>query len=92
MAYGLAETNFITHVNGIPTPDLTSFLTEAVKIPDNSYFRLKLITFENVPWVAIIKKNEHYFPTIEFLKDSTEELGWRKVIHGAESRREGSWM
>jgi S1-C subfamily serine protease len=34
--YGLAPTNFITHVNGRATPDLESFLREVVKIPDNT--------------------------------------------------------
>ncbi|KAF2819600.1 Pro-apoptotic serine protease NMA111 [Ophiobolus disseminans] len=82
--YGLAPTNFLTHVNNIPTPDLTSFLSEVKKIADNEYFRLKVMTFDNVPWVATMKKNEHYFPTIEFVKDGAEELGWRKIVHEAE--------
>ena len=34
--YGLAPTNFITHVNGKPTPDLESFLAAVVEIPDNT--------------------------------------------------------
>jgi len=34
--YGLAPTNFITHVNGKPTSDLESFLAAVVKIPDNT--------------------------------------------------------
>lgn len=34
--YGLAPTNFITHVNNKPTPDLESFLAAVVKIPDNT--------------------------------------------------------
>ena len=34
--YGLAPTNFITAVNGVPTPDLETFLKEVVKIPDNT--------------------------------------------------------
>lgn len=34
--YGLAPTNFITHVNGKPTPDLESFLAAVIKIPDNT--------------------------------------------------------
>lgn len=79
--YGLAPTNFITHVNGVKTPDLDAFLKEAIKIPDNTYFRLKICTFDNVPWVATMKKNEHYFPTIEFVKDEAEALGWKKVLH-----------
>ena len=34
--YGLAPTNFITHVNGKPTPDIESFLAAAIEIPDNT--------------------------------------------------------
>lgn len=34
--YGLAPTNFITHINGDPTPDLKTFLEAVVKIPDNT--------------------------------------------------------
>ncbi|KAH3944055.1 pro-apoptotic serine protease [Parastagonospora nodorum] len=82
--YGLAPTNFLTHVNNIPTPDLSTFLREVKKIGDNEYFRLKVMTFDNVPWVATMKKNEHYFPTIEYVKDDTEALGWKRIIHECE--------
>lgn len=58
--YGLAPTNFITAVNGIPTPNLDSFVREVSKIPDNTYFRLRAVTFDNVPWVVTMKKNDHY--------------------------------
>jgi pro-apoptotic serine protease NMA111 len=34
--YGLAPTNFVTHVNGTPTPDLGAFVAAVVKIPDNT--------------------------------------------------------
>ena len=81
--YGLAPTNFLTHINGVPTPDLDAFLREATKIADNTYFRVKVMTFDNVPWVATMKKNEHYFPTMEFVKDADAPLGWRKVVHEA---------
>jgi hypothetical protein len=95
-AYGLGPTNFITHVNGVSTPDLDAFLKEVKKVPDNTYFRLKVMTFDNVPWVATMKKCEHYFPTVEFVKDanSTGSEGvlagkggtgaWRKVVHEAD--------
>ncbi|KAF2134651.1 trypsin-like serine protease [Dothidotthia symphoricarpi CBS 119687] len=83
--YGLAPTNFLTHVNNVPTPNLDTFLTEVKKIADNEYFRLKVMTFDNVPWVATMKKNEHYFPTIEYKKDSAEPLGWKKIIHECEA-------
>ena len=42
------------------------------------------MTFDNVPWVATMKKNEHYFPTIEYIKDAQEVLGWKKIIHECE--------
>ncbi|KAL8876281.1 MAG: hypothetical protein Q9192_008890 [Flavoplaca navasiana] len=81
--YGLAPTNFITAVNDVPTPTLTDFVKEANKVPDNTYFRLRVVTFDNVPWVATMKKCEHYFPTMEFVKEAgTGE--WQKRVFGKE--------
>ena len=68
-------------MNGVPTPDLDSFIGEANRIPNNTYFRLKLMTFDNQPWVATLKKNEHYFPTQEFVKDEQTREGWRRVVY-----------
>ena len=53
-------------VNGKPTPELSSFIQEVNKIPDNTYFRLRAMTFDNVPWVATMKKNEHYVRHVTF--------------------------
>ncbi|KAK5168987.1 uncharacterized protein LTR77_006296 [Saxophila tyrrhenica] len=92
--YGLAPTNFILAVNAVPTPDLASFIRETAKIPDNTYFRLKVMTFDNIPWVATMKKNEHYFPTVEFVKDAGVREGWRRVTYegGEVKRGEGELM
>lgn len=97
--YGLAPTNFITHVNGKPTPDLDAFLAAVKEIPDNTCksslmtfqfdcspltcpdFRLKAVTFDSVPWVVTMKKNEHYFPTVEWIKDKEVPCGWRRVTY-----------
>ncbi|KAK5938663.1 hypothetical protein PMZ80_008854 [Knufia obscura] len=79
--YGLAPTNFITHVNSVKTPDLDSFVTEVSKIPDNTYFRLRAMTFDNVPWVVTMKKNDHYFPMSEYVKDTSKPAGWRTVSY-----------
>ena len=70
--YGLAPTNFITAVNGVKTPTLKEFLAEVSKIPDNVYFRMRVVTFDDVPWVATMKKNEHYFPTMEFFRETAQ--------------------
>lgn len=88
--YGLAPTNFITAVNDIPTPTLTQFLDAVNKIPDNTYFRLRVCTFDNVPWVATMKKNEHYFPTVEYVKDSREPNGWRVRSWGEKGGVQGA--
>ncbi|KAI1113446.1 Pro-apoptotic serine protease NMA111 [Nemania sp. NC0429] len=84
--YGLAPTNFITHVNGDPTPDLKTFLETVVKIPDNTYFRIRAMTFDNVPWVVTMKKNEHYFPTMEWIKDGSEPCGWKRITYESGGR------
>lgn len=77
--YGLAPTNFVTHVNSVKTADLDAFVAEVSKIPDNTYFRLRAMTFDNVPWVVTMKKNDHYFPMSEYVKESTGS--WKTVSH-----------
>lgn len=79
--YGLSPTNFITAVNGVSTPDLSSFVKEVSKIPDNTYFRLRAVTFDNVPWVVTMKKNDHYFPMSEYIKDPSTPAGWRTISY-----------
>lgn len=88
--YGLSPTNFLTAINDTPTPTLSTFLEAVNRIPDNTYFRLRVVTFDNVPWVATMKKNEHYFPTMEFVKDASESCGWRRVVFGAEGEGAGA--
>lgn len=62
--YGLAPTNFITHVNSVETPDLDEFVQEVSKIEHNKYFRLRVMTFESVPSVVTMKKNDHYVQSL----------------------------
>lgn len=39
------------------------------------------MTFDNVPWVITMKKNDHYFPMVELIRDASESSGWRKVSY-----------
>ncbi|KAJ4523307.1 hypothetical protein HRR78_000803 [Exophiala dermatitidis] len=87
--YGLAPTNFITHVNGVKTPDLDTFVKEVSKIEDNTYFRLRAMTFDNVPWVVTMKKNEHYFPMSEYVKDDSKPTGWRVISYSGKGKQAG---
>ncbi|RPB20633.1 trypsin-like serine protease [Terfezia boudieri ATCC MYA-4762] len=75
--YGLCPTSFVIAVNGVKTLNLTDFLRESSKIPDNTYFRLRIITFDNIPYILTMKKNEHYFPTIEYIKNPNEPGSWK---------------
>ncbi|SCU96171.1 LANO_0E12706g1_1 [Lachancea nothofagi CBS 11611] len=68
--YGIAATNFITHINEIETPDLDTFLEVVKNIPDNTYCKIRLVTFDNVPFAISLKTNYHYFPTAQLKKDS----------------------
>lgn len=43
---------------------------------------LGIVTLANIEKKITIKRDEHYFPTIEWIKDSTSELcGWRREKH-----------
>lgn len=79
--YGLVPTMFITHINGVFTPDLDAFLKAVLPIPDNTYVRIRTTTFDNIPIVLTLKLNLHYFPTIELIKDETCENGWRQIVY-----------
>ncbi|KAL1888566.1 hypothetical protein Cpir12675_006130 [Ceratocystis pirilliformis] len=79
--YGLAPTNFITHVNRTETKTLDAFLDAVREIPNNTYFVLKAVTFDGVPWVVTMKKNDHYFPTVEWKKDDSDPCGWKRTVY-----------
>jgi hypothetical protein len=46
---------------------LDSFIEQVSAIPNNTYFRLRAVTFDNVPWVVTMKKNDHYVSLPSFL-------------------------
>ncbi|KAJ3216001.1 hypothetical protein HDU67_010079 [Dinochytrium kinnereticum] len=61
--YGLMPTQWITHINGKPTPTLDDFLEAVSGLPDNMYVRVKTISFDLVPSVLSVKNILHYWPT-----------------------------
>lgn len=42
---------------------------------------MRAVTFDSVPWVVTMKKNEHYFPTMELVKDPSDPCGWRRATY-----------
>lgn len=89
--YGLAPTNFITHVNGAATPDLDTFVKKVSTIPDNTYFRLRAMTFDNVPWVVTMKKNDHY---VSFAQSRSMAMLTKLVPHVGirQGPHEANWL
>lgn len=83
--YSIAPTNFITHVNGTPTPTLDEFLDVVRKIPDNTYVRLRVVTFDNVPFACSIKTCYHYFPTGVLEKNKDRE--WKSYSYDKDGNK-----
>ncbi|QPG76238.1 hypothetical protein FOA43_003624 [Brettanomyces nanus] len=71
--YTVGITNFITHVNEIPTPTLDEFLKVVRNIKDNTYCKLRIVSFDNIPMAQTLKVNYHYFPTVELVKDQSAD-------------------
>lgn len=59
--YGMVPTMWVTHINGTPTPDLDALLKAVKQCPDNSYVRVKTMSFDMIPTVLSIKTNMHYW-------------------------------
>ncbi|KAJ5367886.1 Pro-apoptotic serine protease, partial [Penicillium cataractarum] len=79
--YGLSDAIFITSANGISTPTLDEFVKVVRKIPDNTYFRLRTVQLDGRPSVVTMKKNDHYSPMQEYVRDSSVLDGWRIVSY-----------
>ncbi len=68
--YTVGITNFITHVNEQPTPTLDAFIKVIKTIKDNSYCKLRIVSYDNIPMAQTLKVNYHYFPTSELSKNA----------------------
>jgi len=78
--YGIVTNSFITHVNDKETKDLESFMSAIKDISDNTYIKLRLVSFDNVPVAISVKTNYHYFPTAE-LKKNKDTGEWKEIEH-----------
>jgi hypothetical protein len=68
--YGLYPGRRIVEVDGVPTPDLDTFLKTVTGRPDRSSVRLKTITWNNAPEVTTLKLDKHYWPAYELRRDA----------------------
>lgn len=75
--YDIEATCFITHVNEKPTPTLDEFLKVVRDVDENTYCKLRLVSFDGIPTALTLKVNYHYFPTLELKKDEAGD--WQYI-------------
>ncbi|HEY2808857.1 MAG TPA: trypsin-like peptidase domain-containing protein [Steroidobacteraceae bacterium] len=78
--YGLYPGRRIVEVDGMPTPDLDSFLKVVLGRPDRASVRLKTLAWNNAPEVITLKLDKHYWPAYELTR--SPEGAW--VRHALE--------
>ncbi|KAJ2626589.1 hypothetical protein GGF44_004983, partial [Coemansia sp. RSA 1694] len=76
-AYGMAEGHWVTHVNGVATPDIDSFERAVNACQDDVFVRVKVVSAKSKPNVLTIKTCHHYWPTTTLVKDREAVEGWR---------------
>ncbi|KAI8047710.1 trypsin-like cysteine/serine peptidase domain-containing protein [Gilbertella persicaria] len=76
--YGLVPTMWITHINGKQVVTLDDLICAVKHIQDNTYVRVRCVSFDNVPIMLSVKMVNHYFPLVDMVKDPKAECGWSK--------------
>jgi S1-C subfamily serine protease len=66
----------IAEVDGVPTPDLDSFIAAVSGRPDRSSLRLRTVNWNDSVDVITLKLDRHYWPAYELRRD---EGGWRRI-------------
>jgi hypothetical protein len=77
--YEVPKRSFITHINGVETPDVDTFIKVLNGIGGREYFRLTGMTIQNTKYVKTLRKDDFYFPLVEFKRDVKEMRGWKIV-------------
>jgi hypothetical protein len=67
----------IAALNGVPTPDLDSFVAAVRTIGDADSVRLNTVTFNEVPEVITLELDEQYWPAYEIRRVNGE---WQRQV------------
>ncbi|KAI8970390.1 trypsin-like cysteine/serine peptidase domain-containing protein [Mycotypha africana] len=74
--YGLVPTMWITHINSEKVVTLDDLIRAVKDVKDNTYVRVRCVSFDNIPIMLSVKMINHYFPLAEAVKDATKDCGW----------------
>ncbi|KAI8391518.1 trypsin-like cysteine/serine peptidase domain-containing protein [Radiomyces spectabilis] len=83
--YGLEPTMWITHINAVKVVTLDDLIAAVKDIKDNTYVRVRCMSFDNVPIMLSIKTVDHYFKLAEMVKDPSADCGWSAKEHSQSS-------
>jgi S1-C subfamily serine protease len=73
--YGLQPGRRIVEVDGVPTPDLDSFIRVVSGRADRASLRLKTLGWNGAPDVITLKLDRHYWPSYELRRTAQ---GWER--------------
>ncbi|KAI7865276.1 trypsin-like cysteine/serine peptidase domain-containing protein [Spinellus fusiger] len=74
--YGLVPTMWITHINSKQVVTLDDLISAVKDIQDNTYVRVRCVSFDNVPMMLSVKMVNHYFPLVDMVKNAGVDCGW----------------
>jgi len=66
--YKLPRYEFVTAVNGKPTKDFDSFISEIKDLPHNKFCQLVLVAIDGITTTVSLMPDQRYFPTKEARK------------------------
>jgi S1-C subfamily serine protease len=69
---GLLAGRRVAAVNGVPTPDLDSFVAAVSGLGDGDAVRIDAVSFNNVPEVITLELDERYWPAHEIVRIGDE--------------------
>ncbi|MEM8984617.1 MAG: PDZ domain-containing protein, partial [Pseudomonadota bacterium] len=73
--YGLWGGRRIIEVDGVPTPDLATFIAAVAGKDDRDSLRIKTLNFNDAVEVTTLKLDERYWPAYEVYRDAD---GWTR--------------
>jgi S1-C subfamily serine protease len=74
---GLFAGRRIAAVNGVPTPDLDSFVAAVSDLGEDDAVRINTVSFNDVPEVVTLELDEHYWPAYELRRNGGNE--WERL-------------
>jgi len=77
--YGLRATWWVVEINGIPTPDLDTFLNVVKDFQDDAFVRVKLVGLQDKVNVITIKMDLTYYPTYTLTKVETKKWEYKRI-------------